>query len=208
MRVNRALRILRIVWPEAHAEVVTRTALIVPVREPGLVSYSLAARPGISFINLSGKRTLDLADDLLHETAHHLLHDLEEIAPLHHPGPETDEVQTFASPWRGTLRPLHGLLHGTFTFLHRAELLKRILQLPPRRLLLLRGLLARDSRRFAVCELRRELIMIDSALCSLRTAARAGLLTDRGRELVRSLRVWYSRLAAPGRSIHKQGRRS
>src|SRR5207245_10368966 len=53
-RLARALRILRLAWPEAYSEVVTRTVLVVPVREPRLLSYSLTARPAVSFINVSG----------------------------------------------------------------------------------------------------------------------------------------------------------
>src|SRR2546427_1168225 len=124
----RALRIVLVSWPEAHREIERRTFMVVPIREPGTVSYSMAARPGISFINVFGKSLVDLADDLLHETAHHRLHDLQETAVLLKPGPETLEVQAFDSPWRGARRPLHGLLHGAYTFLHRAELFRRVLR--------------------------------------------------------------------------------
>lgn len=126
-RLARALRLVQLAWPEGHQEIVSRTAMVVPVREPGLVSYSLKARPGVSFINVHGKATLTLADDLLHETAHHLLHDVQETVDLLVRGPETEEVQAFDSPWRGTRRPLHGILHGTYTFLFRAELFARLL---------------------------------------------------------------------------------
>ena len=81
-RLSRALGIVRAAWPAGYHEILSKTIMVVPVREPRLVSYSLASRPGISFINLCGKRLIDLADDLLHETAHHRLNDLEELAPL------------------------------------------------------------------------------------------------------------------------------
>src|SRR6185436_14224579 len=109
-------------------EIRRRTAMVVPVLERRLVSYSLAARPGVSFINVRGKRTVDLADDLLHETAHHLLHEAQELVDLLVRGPETEETQAYDSPWRRARRPLHGILHGSYTFLFRAELFTRILR--------------------------------------------------------------------------------
>src|SRR5207249_959327 len=77
-RLGAALAIVDAAWPEAGEEIRLRTRLVLPLDEPGLVSFSLVSRPGVSFINLRGKSTLDLADDLLHETAHHRLHAIEE----------------------------------------------------------------------------------------------------------------------------------
>ena len=193
-RLARALRILRLSWPEAHREIERRTFMVVPIREPGTVSYSMAARPGISFINVSGKSLIDLADDLLHETAHHRLHDLQEMADLMAPGPETLEVQAFDSPWRGTRRPLHGLLHGAYTFLFRAELFRRVLRvLRDRPRVSAAGLKASEST-FVRRELRREKRMIASAVRDLEGAARSGLLTPAGQRLVRGMRAWSARL--------------
>ncbi len=193
-RLARALRIVGLAWPEGHREILLRTAMVVPVREPGLVSYSLASRPGVSFINVFGKTSLGLADDLLHETAHHLLHDVEEIARLLAPGSATRDVQAFHSPWRGTMRPLRGLLHGTYTFLFRAELFHRVLRIARAR----PGLLLRDlgPRRaeWVRREVRRETGQISRALRDLDRAARAGLLTPSGRNLLRGMRRWHGRL--------------
>jgi len=188
-RLGRALRIVRVAWPEAAREIVRRTRMIVPIRETGTVSYSMAARPGISFINVTGKSLVDLADDLLHETAHHRLHDLQWGTDLLVRGPETRDAQAFDSPWRGTLRPLHGLLHGAYTFLFRAELFRRILA--SRRCLRLSGVGLRPAaRRFVRRELIREKRMLASALGDLGRASRAGLLTPAGRRLLRLMRAW------------------
>jgi hypothetical protein len=193
-RLASALRLVHLVWPAAHEEILRRTAIVVPVREPGLVSYSLAARPGISFINVHSKSTVQLADDVLHETAHHLLHDLEEVAPLLVSGPDTEEVQAFDSPWRGTRRPLHGILHGAYTFLYRAELYARLrhgLARHPRVV----GPLLGPARPGALRrESRRELDMIGRALRDLDAAARSRLVAPAGRAQIRSLRAWRSRL--------------
>ena len=190
----RALRIVLVAWPEAHREIERRTFMVVPIREPGTVSYSMAARPGISFINVFGKSRLDLADDLLHETAHHRLHDLQETADLLRPGPETLEVQAFDSPWRGARRPLHGLLHGAYTFLYRAELFRRVLRVAREHPRTLASELGSASRAFVRKELRREKRMIASALRDLQAAARSGLLAPAGRQLLKTMRAWFARL--------------
>jgi len=188
-RLTRALLVVRVAWPEAAREIARRTFMIVPIREPGTVSYSMAARPGVSFINVTGKSLVDLADDLLHETAHHRLHDLQWGTALLKPGPEAEEVQAFDSPWRGTRRPLHGLLHGAYTFLFRADLFRRILR--ARGSLELSGVaLGAPARRFVRREAARERRMIRSALRDLERASRAGLLTPPGRRLVRWMRRW------------------
>ncbi len=196
-RLARALRVLMVAWPEAHREIQRRTYMVVPVREPGTVSWSLASRPGISFINVAGKSIIDLADDLLHETAHHRLHDLQEIARLLVGGPDTEEVQAFDSPWRGARRPLHGLLHGTFTFLFRAELLRRVLRVARRRPRLVAREVGDAGRATLRRELGRERRMIASALRDLERAARSGLLAPEGRRLLRSMRSWSDRLRRP-----------
>lgn len=197
-RLGRALRAVGIVWPEIRAEVMRHTAMIVPIREAGLVSYSLAARPGVSFINVSGKRIVQLADDVLHESAHHLLHDIQEIATLMVRGPETEDVQAFDSPWRGTRRPLHGVLHGCYTFLFRAELLSRLRDARGAPSRLLASLLGRGFAAFARRETEREMAMLREGLQQLRLASHAGLLTAAGGRLVDAMRIWHADLAAAG----------
>lgn len=196
VRLSRALGIVRTAWPEGYREILSRTIMVVPVREPRLVSYSLASRPGISFINLAGKRLIDLADDLLHETAHHRLHDLEELAPLLRRGAATDEVQAFDSPWHGTRRPLHGLLHGAYTFLFRAELFIRILESSRARPGLFVDLLRGGRRRWLRSEIDGEIEGIGAALQDLTSASRERLLTGAGRRLLGELRARHSSLRA------------
>ena len=193
-RLARAIRVLRVAWPQALREIERRTFMVVPIREAGTVSYSMAGRPGISFINVFGKSILDLADDLLHETAHHRLHDLEETVDLVAAGPEAREIQAFDSPWRGTRRPLRGVLHGAYTFLFRAEMFERLLHLDGRRRLVLGADFGRKEAAFARRELRREREMITGALRDLGAAGRSGLMTAAGRRLLREMRARLERL--------------
>lgn len=136
-RLEAALAVVDAAWPSAGRAIRIRTRLIVPLEEPGLVSYSLAARPGVTFLNLRGKRLVDLADDLLHETGHHALHTIERRTPivrgstagasghLGQPGQLPGEPR-YWSPWRRSLRPVRGLVHACYTFAFRAELFHRI----------------------------------------------------------------------------------
>jgi hypothetical protein len=197
-RLARGLRLVELAWPEGAREIRRRTAMVVPVLERRLVSYSLAARPGVSFINVRGKRPVDLADDLLHETAHHLLHEAQEIVDLLVRGPETEETQAYDSPWRRARRPLHGILHGSFTFLFRAELFTRILTTRRRIPRVIDPLLGRGGAAFVARERRSELGMMTRALTDLRAARRDGLLTPAGRALLDGLVTWHRRLLSGG----------
>jgi HEXXH motif-containing protein len=198
-RFAAALRLLEAAWPEARAMVLRHTVMVVPVREPGTVSWSLAARPGVSFVNPYGKTILDLADDLVHESAHHRLHDLQEARRLLRPGPETEEVQAFDSPWRRARRPLHGILHGFFTFLHRLELLIRVREAARARPGALRPYLKGVRAAFITEEIRKERRMVLASLADLRRAAREGLLTAAGRKFLGSLAAGAARLNASPR---------
>ncbi|HYV20300.1 MAG TPA: HEXXH motif-containing putative peptide modification protein [Verrucomicrobiae bacterium] len=197
-RLARGLRLVQLAWPEGAREILCRTAMVVPVLERRLVSYSLAARPGVSFINVVGKRTVDLADDLLHETAHHLLHEAQEAIDFLVPGPATEETQAYDSPWRRARRPLHGILHGAFTFLFRAELFTRILAARRRWPAVIDPLLGRGGAAFVARERRKELGMMTRALTDLRHARTDGLLTPAGRALVAGLAAWHRRLLSGG----------
>jgi len=174
-RLEQALALVRSAWPEAHREILAQTREIVPLLEPGVVSYSLPERPGTSYINVEGKSVLDLADDLLHETAHHRLHGLEESTPLHRFDPEAH----YPSPWRRAPRPLHGILHATYTFTFRAELFQRLLRVAPGP-----GRLPRVWMRRQV---EWELEALARSLESLADADRRGLLTRAGSRLRRAL---------------------
>ena len=140
-----------------------------PLDQKGVVSYSLPERPGTSYINVQGKRVVDLADDLLHETAHHRLHSLEEVAPLERKGADAH----YYSPWRRQVRPLHGILHATYTFTFRAQLFQCLLALP-----------GRLPRAWLRREIDRERDMLQQSLRCLRDAEDRRLLTAVGSRLL------------------------
>jgi len=173
--LGNALSLLRRAWPEGHAEVEAHTRVVVPLRERNTVSFSMPSRPGVSYINLEGKSLVNLADDLLHETAHHRLHLLEEAGPL----VRDDGDVLYHSPWRRAPRPVRGLLHATYTFSYRAELLSRLASLPNA---------GRLPRAWIARELEFERLALARALDDLGDASRRGLLTRRGEAVLAALR--------------------
>ena len=190
-RLARALAVVDRAWPRAGEEIRERTWMVVPLVEPGTVSYSHLSRPGISYINVFRGSLLHLCDDLLHETAHHRLHARQEVERFL----RDDGDALYYSPWRRTLRPLNGILHGTYTFLYRAELFLRILRK--------RQAVAGKQRRRLLREAGRELANCSTALTDLARADREGLLTPEGGTLVRGMRRRHAllrkgRLSAPG----------
>jgi hypothetical protein len=181
-RLGRALALICDAWKPAYREVIQQTRVVVPLVERGTVSFSLPDRPGVSYINVWNKSLVDLADDLVHETAHHLLHGLEELSRLD----RDDGEPRYWSPWRRSLRPLRGILHAAYTFAWRAELLSRLLRLrakgPPRK-----ELASRALRQWMLNELDFEVDALRKSSEALADAECRGLLTPSGVRLARWL---------------------
>jgi HEXXH motif-containing protein len=197
-RLGKALAIVETAWPEAAEEIRIRTRLVLPLDEPGVVSFSLPSRPGVSFINLRGTSLVDLADDLLHETAHHRLHAIEDARPLFRPWRETRSVETlgrdeeprFWSPWRSAQRPARGLFHACYTFSFRAELFERIIRAARAS----RGRVGRlrvtaTIAKHLASEARKERRLVLRSLRDLERAEDMGLLTKGGRRLLHLMRT-------------------
>lgn len=167
-RLGDALELVEAAWPGAHREVLAHTRIVVPFDAKGTVSQSHADRPGVSYINPRNRTRVDLADDLVHETAHHRLHALEELGRLD----RDDGEPRYHSPWRRGIRPLRGILHATYTFAYRARLLEAFL-----------GLRRRLPRSWISRELAWELHALSVSLGHLRDAEKRGLLTTEGESL-------------------------
>lgn len=84
-----------------------------------LESYTVTALRGTIFLDLS-KSVLRNGETLVHESAHNWLNAA--FAALKEPLASTP---TWWSPWRGTDRPLAGILHGIFAFGCVVEFLRR-----------------------------------------------------------------------------------
>jgi HEXXH motif-containing protein len=122
-RILRAWTTVRTAWPKGYGLLALMTSRIIPLKAPGVVSFSYRHRPGLSFINCFDRDNLDLIDDLIHENSHHHLNLLLRKHVLYH-GDHNQQI--FYSPWRRSLRPLRGILHATFTFTMGAMLFERL----------------------------------------------------------------------------------
>ena len=122
-RIQAALQTIERAWPEGWHNLGLLTSRLVPLQARGVVSFSYRHRPGLSFINTFERDQLDLIDDLVHENSHHHLNLLLRKYEMRR-GDRNQEI--FYSPWRRSLRPLHGILHATFTFTMGALLFERL----------------------------------------------------------------------------------
>lgn len=111
-RIEVALKLIKKFSPSSWERFGAFTDVIIPIKQPELVSYSHQDLPGYSMINLYHRDFVDLMDDLLHENGHHHLNYYLNLGKL------IDEPvdNIYYSPWRRTLRPLRGVYHAYFTF--------------------------------------------------------------------------------------------
>lgn len=128
-------------------------------------SHSDPVWPGIVLVSIPPQGPvgdLRLAEGIIHEAMHHHLSALEANVTL------VRGQRLLHSPWRDTLRPAGGVLHGLFVFACVAHALQKLIDLDS---------LGEDALRHArkrIGEIRGEINMIDHG--GLRTA-----LTARGR---------------------------
>ncbi len=111
-RIKTAIDHIKRFSPTCYSVFSEFTKIIVPIREQGIVSYSMDNLPGVSCINMSDRDYVDLIDDLVHESGHHFLNCILGSSELIN----EDDEKIFYSPWRKSLRPIRGLYHAVFTF--------------------------------------------------------------------------------------------
>lgn len=116
--IEKAYNIIKNSNPFLFELLTFHTKVIVPINEPGIVSYSMQSLPSYSSINLFERDFLDLLDDLIHENGHHYLNSFLNIDDLIF----EDDEKIYFSPWRRSLRPVRGIYHGLFTFYWALEL--------------------------------------------------------------------------------------
>jgi HEXXH motif-containing protein len=89
---------------------------VVPIISPDPeMGCSLSDRDMPGAIMTTIDRPAVLAENILHEFRHNLLHQIEQAYPLYLV--DSPEEARFYSPWRPDPRPLHGILHALFVFL-------------------------------------------------------------------------------------------
>jgi hypothetical protein len=123
-KILRALKIYQEVAPHLLQTFLNFTSIIIPVNQPGIVSYSLQQIPGYSSINMFERDFLDLLDDLSHENGHHYLNTILNYSELL----DEDDDKIYFSPWRRALRPVRGIYHAVFTFYWAFDLFNSLAQ--------------------------------------------------------------------------------
>ena len=111
-----AARVVEEVTPGTASMVGWIVRSFVPVVSPTdelACSMSDSARPGAIMSTIDGPPVL--AESIVHEFRHNLLHQLERAYPIFEP--QSPHEARFYSPWRDDPRPLSGILHALFVFL-------------------------------------------------------------------------------------------
>ena len=199
-RVRKAMDLLDAGWPEGAAMMRGRTWRVVPVTAWATVSYSSARKPGIAYINVTSAPLVRLAEDLIHETIHIRLH---EIESLHHlvsarAREAGGSEPRFYSPWRREWRPLRGLVHAACTFTAGQIFFERMLAASepgPRAVRI-----SSPRRRWLARRLLEERASVAVALAILRGAAKRGLVTTAGRRVVSAAAREHGKLRREARS--------
>ncbi|NOT28824.1 MAG: hypothetical protein HOP15_00070 [Planctomycetes bacterium] len=107
----RAHTLLALAWPPALAQVRATIERVVYYRgQLGGFTGSTPRAFGAVFLTQHGLPPAQLACTLVHETAHHLLHVIRSLSPLH---AEPDDTPCF-SPFRRETRPLLGVVHSGY----------------------------------------------------------------------------------------------
>jgi HEXXH motif-containing protein len=117
--VAEALSAIARLQPEtfSHFGQAIRAVALKPAREGNFGSISSSELPG-AFVCSVPCDSYELAATFIHEFHHNRLYYLEETGPFFEPATEDEfEGENHYSPWRETLRPLHGLLHALYVYL-------------------------------------------------------------------------------------------
>lgn len=117
-RIDKAVSIIKKISPDLYNILTSFTKTIVPINEPGIVSYSMQSLPDYSCINMYDRDFVDLIDDLLHENGHHYLNTFLNVDELIF----EDDEKIYYSPWRKSLRAVRGIYHAYLTFFWAFEL--------------------------------------------------------------------------------------
>lgn len=199
-RVHKAMTLLDVAWPDGAAMIRARTWLVVPVTAWATVSYSSARKPGIAYVNVKSAPLVRLAEDLVHETTHIRLHEIESIHDLiDRKAREADGSEPrFYSPWRREWRPLRGLVHAACTFTAGATFFERMLVASEPRSGAVR--IPASRRRWLARRLLEERASVAIVLEILRNATRRRLVTSAGKRVISAAAREHGRLHHGARS--------
>jgi hypothetical protein len=177
-RIEKALEVIKKYSPDSYKTFLNFTHTILPVDEPGVVSYSLQNLPGYSCINLFERDFIDLMDDLIHENGHHYLNTYLNFCELIN----EDNEKIYYSPWRNSLRPIRGIYHACFTFFWALHLFGNFFRNIEKMNFLTTGEKEKVASRFV-----EEYLMLNYCLPDLKHAFKQKKINSEGMKLVRSI---------------------
>jgi HEXXH motif-containing protein len=130
LELDRAIRLIRTVWPEALADVAVLFRGLLPIQMTGN-GWNSASTGEVPFVlQLTFRKngwSFLLADSILHEVAHTKMDMAMTLTPLL----LDDGRKIYRHPWRPDLRPITGVLLGAHAFLAVLSLYHRALRIWP-----------------------------------------------------------------------------
>lgn len=175
-KIEKALKVIKKYSPDSYKTFLNFTHTILPVDEPGVVSYSLQNLPGYSCINLFERDFIDLMDDLIHENGHHYLNTYLNFTELIN----EDNEKIYYSPWRNALRPIRGIYHACFTFFWALHLFGNFFRNIEKMKFLSPGEKEKVASRFV-----EEYLMLNYCLPDLKHAFKHKKINPEGMKLIR-----------------------
>ncbi|MBO0995915.1 aKG-HExxH-type peptide beta-hydroxylase [Bacillus sp. SD088] len=118
--LKNAIESIKCVWPEEFEILNTLLKIIVPIKGR-VVGHSTSCFTGTIFIQIYDNYA-DTAENLIHEVNHLLL----DVVLMKTPLTTNKETSLFKSPWRPDLRPITGILHGTYVYYQIANYYDRL----------------------------------------------------------------------------------
>lgn len=184
-KIEKALNIIQTIAPKLYSTFCQFTKVIIPVDDPGIVSFSMQELPGFSSLNLFNRDFVDLLDDLLHENGHHYLNSILNHTHLIN---EDDEM-IYYSPWRKSRRPIRGIYHAYFTFYWALLLFDKLTEENESGL---------NSKQLNKCRLRfcEEFLMLNYCWDDLVDAEEKGKIETQGMEVIRPIQSHIEKLSA------------
>jgi HEXXH motif-containing protein len=125
--ISQAMTLLDNAWPEAYAEVVRYTKLIVPFQSKYLQGWSTPLFQGAAFIQAVPGDVPFAFERIVHESAHQRLFAIQRIARIHNDPPG----KLLPSALRKDLRPTVGVYHAAFVCGRLVEAFTRALECWP-----------------------------------------------------------------------------
>jgi HEXXH motif-containing protein len=125
--ISQAMALLADSWPEAYAEVLRYTKLIVPFQSKYLQGWSTPLFQGAAFIQAVPGDVAFTLERIVHESAHQRLFAIQRIARIHNDPPD----KLLQSALRKDQRPTIGIYHAAFVCGRLAETFTRALSCWP-----------------------------------------------------------------------------